>query len=387
MMTIITSEKIQKIYRLYSKPSDKLKEIILRRPFHKEFTALNNITFSVKRGETLGVIGENGAGKSTLLKILSRTLTPTSGHFEVKGKVSSLLELGTGFHPEFSGIDNIYFYGSLLGLDNNFMRKKIDEIIAFSELGEFINYPIRTYSSGMHVRLAFSVATAVDPDILIIDEALSVGDQYFQKKCLEKMADFKRNGKTIVFCSHDTYQIKTFCDNTLWLHHGEVKMHGNASDVINSYNSYELMKIGNRRTDDIKIPDANGSKSSFLFINDLSVVQNRKTGMIIHFKVRSLEPFEGHLGWAILRKDKLEIAFATTKMQGKESILFGDASRDISIAVENLNINSGCYLVFVGIFDKNAYSPIAIEAIECNLDTGYDILNSVCFFNSIFTIH
>jgi ABC-type polysaccharide/polyol phosphate transport system ATPase subunit len=385
-MNVITSEKIRKIYRLYGKPSDKLKEIILRRPFHKEFTALDNITFSVRRGETLGIIGDNGAGKSTLLKILSRTLTPTSGHFEVRGKVSSLLELGTGFHSEFSGIDNIYFYGSLRGMDSNFMKRKIDEIVAFSELGDFINYPIRTYSSGMYVRLAFSVATAIDPDILIIDEALSVGDQYFQKKCLEKMADFKKHGKTIIFCSHDTYQIKTFCDNTLWLHHGEIRMYGTTSDVVDSYTSYGLMKIGNSRTDESTISETNGIKSSFVFINDLSVTQNMNTNMSIQFKVRSLEPFEGHLGWAILRKDKLEVAFATTKMQGKESILFDD-TRDVSITVENLNINSGVYMVFVGIFDRNAYSPIAVEAIECNLNTGYELLNSVCFFRSIFTIH
>ena len=148
---------------------------------------------------------------------MSRTLSPTHGRFEVNGLVSSLFELGSGFHPEFTGIENIYFYGSLLGIDNVSYEEKDDEIIDFSELGDFIHYPIKTYSSGMHVRLAFSVATSVDPDILIIDEALSVGDQYFQKKCLDKMDDFKRRKKTIIFCSHDLYQIKTFCEKTMWL--------------------------------------------------------------------------------------------------------------------------------------------------------------------------
>ncbi len=163
------------------------------------------------KGETLGIIGDNGAGKSTLLKILSKTLSPTHGRFNVKGTVSSLLELGSGFHPEFTGIENIFFYGSLLGIDNSLMKEKINEIADFAELGDFINYPIKTYSSGMHVRLAFSVATSVNPDVLIIDEALSVGDQYFQKKCLEKMDDFKRREKIIIFCSHDLYQVKIFC--------------------------------------------------------------------------------------------------------------------------------------------------------------------------------
>ncbi|MDP2754257.1 MAG: ABC transporter ATP-binding protein [Nitrospirota bacterium] len=379
-MNVIHVENITKIYKLYDKPLDRLKELILHRPFHKEFVALDGISFSLNKGETLGIIGDNGAGKSTLLKILSRTLSPTRGHFEVKGLVSSLLELGSGFHPEFTGIENIFFYGSLLGIDNGLMKEKINEIADFAELGDFINYPIRTYSSGMHVRLAFSVATSVNPDILIIDEALSVGDQYFQKKCLEKMDDFKRRQKTIIFCSHDLYQVKTFCSKTMWLNHGQVKMLGESSQVVNAYVTHEQTKAEAYKTELAK-----GSHSSFLFISDLSVNQKGTKNFTIEFTVKSLEPFSGHIGWAILRRDMFQITFMSTHMQGREPILF-DGTRKISITIDELNIVNDNYFVYVGVFDKQAYKPIAVESIDCTINTGYEILNSLCHFNSTFTV-
>jgi teichoic acid transport system ATP-binding protein len=377
---IIKVEDITKIYKLYGKPLDRLKELFLHRPFHKEFVALHGVTFTLEQGETLGIIGDNGAGKSTLLKILSRTLSPTRGRFEVKGLVSSLLELGSGFHPEFTGIENIFFYGSLLGIDNGLMKEKISEIADFAELGDFINYPIKTYSSGMHVRLAFSVATAVDPDILIIDEALSVGDQYFQKKCLEKMDDFKRRQKTIIFCSHDLYQVKTFCSKTMWLNHGQVKMFGKSTQVVNAYAGHERTKA-----DAYKAALQKGHDGSFLFISDLSVQQAGKTEFTIGFNVKSLEPFHGHVGWAILRRDMFQITFMSTHMQGRDPILF-EGSKKIRIRVDNLNLVNDTYLVYVGIFDRQAYKPIAVESIDCTLNTGYEILNSLCHFNSTFNV-
>lgn len=184
--TTIATKDLRKVYKLYAKPADRLREILFRKRYHNEFIALDRINIEVTKGETFGIIGENGAGKSTLLKILSRTLKETEGEVDIQGRVSSLLELGSGFHPEFTGIDNIFFYGSLLGISSAEMKKKLDDIISFAEIGEHIHYPLKTYSSGMYVRLAFSVAMAVNPDILVVDEALSVGDLYFQKKSTEK---------------------------------------------------------------------------------------------------------------------------------------------------------------------------------------------------------
>lgn len=378
--SIVKVENITKIYKLYNKPLERLKELFLHRPLHKEFVALQGVTFTLKQGETLGIIGNNGAGKSTLLKILSKTLSPTSGQFEVKGLVSSLLELGSGFHPDFTGIENIFFYGSLLGIDNGFMKKKIDEIIDFSGLGDFINYPIKTYSSGMYIRLAFSVATAVDPDVMIIDEALSVGDQYFQKKCLEKMEDFKKRKKTIIFCSHDLYQIKTFCSKTMWLDHGQVKMLGDSSQVVNEYANHERTKADALKTEFKKV-----HAGSFLLIHGLSVNQTANCELNIEFQVESLEPFYGHIGWAILRRDMFQITFMSTHMQGKEPILI-DGTRKVSITIEGLNIVNDNYFVYVGVFDKQAYKPIVIESTECTINTGYEILNSLCHFTSTFNI-
>jgi ABC-type polysaccharide/polyol phosphate transport system ATPase subunit len=374
---------IKKIYKLYDKPFNRLKEIVLRKPFHKEFIALSDVSFSVEGGGTLGIIGENGAGKSTLLKILARTLSATHGSLETKGRVSSILELGSGFHPEFTGIENIYFYGSLLGIGSALMKKKADEIIGFSELGDFISYPVKTYSSGMYVRLAFSVATAVDPDILIIDEALSVGDQYFQRKCLERMDSFRKNGKTVVFCSHDMYQIKTFCDRCIWLHNGRMEMIGEAASVVNAYVSHEQVKSGKYRAEDAL--SHTEQKSSFLFIKDLLVKQNGARGLAIEFSVNSLDSFHGHIGWAILRKDQLQISFSTTHMQFKEPVFF-DGLKKIRIGIKDLNIVNGDYFVYVGVFDKQAFKPIAIESIECALNTGYEIVNSLCHFDSTISV-
>jgi len=380
ILPVVKAEELTKAYKLYDKPSDRLRELLFRKPFHKEFIALNGVSFSMQKGETLGVIGDNGAGKSTLLKILTRTLSPTSGLSEVKGVVSSMLELGSGFHPEFTGIENIFFYGSLLGINDRIMKSKIDEIIDFSELGDFVHYPIKTYSSGMHVRLAFSVATVLDPDVLIIDEALSVGDQYFQRKCLDKMDQFKKRKKTVIFCSHDLYQVKSFCEKALWLHHGQIRMIDDSSAVINAYAGYEQTKTETYKTELAK----SSTGSSFLFINDLSVTHSG-TDLNIKFIVKSLEPFEGHLGWAILRRDMLQISFMSTAMQGKEPMLFS-GSKKVTINIDSLNLVNDSYFIYVGVFDKQAYKPIAVDAVDCTLNTGYEILNSLCQFNSTFIV-
>jgi ABC-type polysaccharide/polyol phosphate transport system ATPase subunit len=384
-MTAVKVENIAKVYKLYDKPLNRLKELILRRPFHKEFTALHDISFTLMKGETLGIIGYNGAGKSTLLKILAKTRTPTRGHFEVKGLVSSLLELGSGFHPEFTGFENIFFYSSLLGIESSIMKKKIQEVIDFSELGDFINYPIKTYSTGMHVRLAFSVATAVDPDILVIDEALSVGDQYFQKKCLERMENLKKRNITIIFCSHDTYQVSMFCEKTLWLHQGKIKMLGKSDEIVKQYTSDSQVKAETFQSDNNIIQFDNKRSDSFLFISNLTAKQQDPKNLIIEFIVKTLEPFYGHLGWAIFRRDMLQISFITTHMQGKEAVLF-EGERKVRIQIDDLNIVNDNYFVYAGIFDKQAYRPLVVESIDCAINTGYEIYKSLSHFNSTFTV-
>lgn len=233
---------LKKAYKLYEKPSARLKELLFRKNYHREFIALEDITLNVRKGETLGIIGENGAGKSTLLKVIAKTLQPTEGDIYIDGRVSSLLELGSGFHPEFSGMDNIYFYGSLIGIPPSEMKERREEIISFAEIGEHINYPLKTYSSGMYIRLAFSVAMAVRPDILVVDEALSVGDLYFQKKSTDKILSIKESGKTIVFCSHSMYYITRLCDRVVWLKSGRIAMEGPAHEVTQAYETYQLRK-------------------------------------------------------------------------------------------------------------------------------------------------
>lgn len=237
-----------KTYKMYAKPADRLKEVLLRRPKHQAFESLKSISFQVLKGESLGIIGDNGAGKSTLLKILAGTLTPSSGLMEISGRVAALLELGAGFHQEFTGRQNIYLNASLLGLSEAEIKAKENDILDFAELGQFIDRPIKTYSSGMVVRLAFSIATSVDPDILIIDEALSVGDQYFQKKSLDRMLEFRKCGKTIVFCSHSMYTVNILCNRAIWLENSNIREQGVATEVTAEYENY-LRKKEEQSTD------------------------------------------------------------------------------------------------------------------------------------------
>ena len=209
MRAAIRVSGLSKIYKLYWGPRSLFKEMFFRIPSHHALWALRDIDLEISEGEAFGLIGRNGAGKSTLLKILTGTAFPTSGSMEIQGRVSALLELGAGFHPDFSGRENIFFNGALLGYSHEEIRQREQEIIEFSELEEFIDRPIKTYSSGMYVRLGFAVVTGFDPSILIIDEALAVGDQSFQKKCTDRILHFKQVGKTILFCSHNLYQVKT----------------------------------------------------------------------------------------------------------------------------------------------------------------------------------
>lgn len=228
---------LTKIYKLYGAPIDRMKEALHWRgkKYHKDFYALKNISFEVRKGETVGIIGKNGSGKSTLLKIITGVLSQSSGNILVNGRVSALLELGAGFNYEYTGIENIYFQGNLMGFSKEEMTERLPLILEFADIGDFIEQPVKMYSSGMFARLAFAVAINVEPDILIVDEALSVGDARFQNKCLSKISAMQKSGVTIFFVSHSTLQINSICTSAIWLDSGEIKAIGAAQDVVSLY--------------------------------------------------------------------------------------------------------------------------------------------------------
>ena len=207
----ISINHLSKVYKLYDKPVDRLKESLglTKQKKYREHYALRDVSFQVKRGETVGIIGTNGSGKSTILKIITGVLNPTQGEVQVNGRISALLELGAGFNMEYSGLENVYLNGTMIGFTREEIDKKLDDILAFADIGDFIHQPVKTYSSGMFVRLAFAVAINIEPEILIVDEALSVGDVFFQAKCYKKFEDFKKMGKTILFVSHDLGRCET----------------------------------------------------------------------------------------------------------------------------------------------------------------------------------
>jgi ABC-type polysaccharide/polyol phosphate transport system ATPase subunit len=231
-------DRVSKLYRLYDSPAARLKELFLRKPQHQPFQALSELSFELPAGRSLGLIGENGAGKSTLLRIVAGTTQPSTGRVERAGVVASILELGMGFHPEFTGRENARLNAALLGLTSAQIRRRLPEIRDFAELGDFFDRPVRTYSSGMALRLAFAVATHADADVLIVDEALAVGDGYFQKKSVDRITEFQRRGGTLLFCSHALYYVALLCDRAIWLRQGTVAAEGNALTVVRAYEAF-----------------------------------------------------------------------------------------------------------------------------------------------------
>ena len=234
---VIEAKGLGKTFAVYERPLDRLWQLLAggRRQYGKRFVALSDINFSLPRGQVLGLVGDNGAGKSTLLQLICKTLTPSAGSLEVHGRVAALLELGAGFNPEFSGRENIYLNAAVLGLTQAEIDQRYASIVEFSGVGDFIDQAVKTYSSGMYVRLAFSIATCVEPDILVIDEALSVGDGAFARKSFDRIMALRESGTTILFCSHSMYHIEAICDQAIWLERGRMKMSGPAAEVVRSY--------------------------------------------------------------------------------------------------------------------------------------------------------
>ncbi len=264
----IRAQNLTKIYKLYDRSVDRLKESLhpLRRIYHHDFYALKDVSFDIGKGETFGIIGRNGSGKSTLLKIIAGVLTPSGGNLEVRGKVSALLELGIGFNPDLTGRENIYFSGTIMGFSREEMDAKVDDILSFADIGDFINQPVKTFSSGMFVRLAFALATNVDPDILIIDEALSVGDIFFQTKCYKKFDQFQQMGKTILFVTHALDNVIRYCQRGIVLENGVMLIDSDAKSAVDVYK--KLMVNCYENGDD---NEKNGDKN---------VIENWTTGQV-----------------------------------------------------------------------------------------------------------
>lgn len=260
----IKVDDVCKVYKLYNKPSERLLDALglTKKNRFKDHRALDHVSLEVKKGETVGIIGTNGSGKSTILKIITGVLSPTSGDVEVNGRISALLELGAGFNMEYSGIENVYLNGMMMGFTKEEMDERLDDILTFADIGDFVNQPCKTYSSGMFVRLAFAVAINIDPEILIVDEALSVGDVFFQAKCYKKFEDFKAQGKTIIFVSHDISSVAKYCDRVILLNKGVKLSEGNPKDTINLYKKVLLNQDQNITSGQVLVESAEEGESN-----------------------------------------------------------------------------------------------------------------------------
>ena len=286
----ISLKNVSKCYKRYARPVDRLKEILLPgKSIAQEFWALRDINLEIPKGETLGIIGQNGSGKSTMLQIIAKTLTPTTGEVQVNGRVSALLELGSGFNPEFTGRQNVFFNGRLLGLSHEEIENKFDEIAAFADIGDFIDQPVKTYSSGMFVRLAFAVAVSVNPDILIVDEALAVGDIYFQQRCFDRIKTLRDLGTTLLFVSHDSMAVYKLCHRAVLMEAGELALDAKPKQVIDLYQAKLLQKM-DVQPEKLEIQTKSNSNYGILQENKkFSVAQEELEEVVINLPEVSLK--------------------------------------------------------------------------------------------------
>jgi ABC-type polysaccharide/polyol phosphate transport system ATPase subunit len=355
---VVTAERLTKTYKVYATPWDRLGEMITRRSRHRAFQALDEVTFSLPRGEGLALIGENGAGKSTLLKILAGITAPTSGSWGVRGKVASILELGSGFHPDFTGRQNIVLNAAMLGLTQEELRRKMPEIVGFSELGEFIDQPVKTYSTGMAMRLGFSIATQVEPDVLIIDEALSVGDGYFQKKCMDRLRRFVDSGGTLLFCSHAMYYVSAFCQRALWLRRGRAEALGPVESVVRDYENFLVAKSA--RAAEAASPAVAGETRAA----PARILAARLAGPGGSTRYRCGDPWElevewetreprlaFHLGVGINRVDEVEVCSFATHLDGLPP-LTGVGACSARLRIPSLPLVKGEFTLYIFLMDE-----------------------------------
>jgi ABC-type polysaccharide/polyol phosphate transport system ATPase subunit len=355
---IIKVKNISKIYKLYDNNMSRLKEafsIKNRNKFHKEFKALDDITFSIKKGETVGIVGTNGSGKSTLLKIITGVLSQTSGNLEVNGRISALLELGTGFNMEYTGIENIYLYGMITGLTKAEIDENVDEIIRFASIGEFIHQPVKSYSSGMFARLAFAVAVNVSPDILIVDEALSVGDMAFQEKSITKMKELRDKGTSILFVTHSLPLVRNFCDRSIWIDKGKLIIDGSTDLVCDQFQ--EFMESMNKT--DLVIDSSNTYKKDLEVktVKIKSVILDKESYLINEdIKIRVLLKFNKNItnyGIGIIIHDcdgKIVTLFNTVR----DDIEFDKQINEIELVIPKNDFVYGKYHISVSLSDELA---------------------------------
>ncbi|MGH2459743.1 MAG: polysaccharide ABC transporter ATP-binding protein, partial [Chloroflexota bacterium] len=365
MPAVISVENVSKRFVLHHHRARSFQDALVnlvhqRNGTAEEFWALRDVSFEVNHGETLGIIGENGSGKSTILKLVTNILKPTSGKVSVTGRISALIEVGAGFHPDLTGRENIYLNGAILGLDRKEMDRRFDEIVAFSELERFIDTPVKHYSSGMYVRLGFSVATSVEPDVLIIDEVLAVGDEVFQRKCLDRITDFRRRGKTIIFVSHGLTAVEFLCDRVVWIHHGVVQRQGAAVPVIRSYmaemqrHDEEIREIENHAAAEHEtraaapvLQDARSGEIQDvqLLSGDYRETYTYRTGekMIARLAIRPRDPRGTYaVGVELRRNDGLLVFKSSRKCRGPWPVGF-DGIPYLDVEFEALPLLAGTY--------------------------------------------
>jgi len=358
----IRFEGVEKAYPVYAKPQDRLLEWLTRRQRHRVHVALTGIDFSVAAGETFGLIGENGAGKSTLLKIAAGTIRPTRGNVERDGRVAALLELGAGFHPEESGYDNIRFMAALHGLEGAAMEAFYQRATAFSELtAETLERPVKTYSSGMFMRLAFAAATAIDPDVLIVDEALSVGDLHFQKKSLNRILALREQGATVLFCSHNLYQVRSLCQRAAWIHGGKIAALGKTEDVVTAYEAHERRRYAHLRAQELpgahtgETPATPAQAVGTALVKIVRLTTETADGLnpaqidsfqdlTVEIELESYTDAQFHVGFSIVRPDKDNVFGTSTQFQPNATPLHGQGSHRLRVRFPRLALLSGEYL-------------------------------------------
>ncbi|MHC5212293.1 MAG: ABC transporter ATP-binding protein [Planctomycetota bacterium] len=384
-MDAVVADRISKEYRLYPGSVARLKELFSlgRRTYHTKHLALNGVSFEVPEGRALGIIGQNGAGKSTLLKILAGTTLATHGKFEIRGSVSSLLELGAGFHTEFTGRANIYLSGQVQGFTRREIEERIDGIVDFAELGSYIDQPVRTYSSGMVMRLGFSIATAIDPEVLIIDEILAVGDLYFQKKCVDRIFDFRKRGKSILFCSHSLYDVRQICDEVIWIKDGAVEQRGLPQDVTLAYANFE--RSLESKPEMLTAGHVQATGENLPVIDEVRLLHETpqgavplpdtvKTGVDLVFEVdfRLRRPGHGvNVGAAIFRTDNVLAVTFNSQLEGVPSVHEEGAHR-CRLSLPDVRLSEGEYTVVGYLFDEHGVHMYDHRQCERNLLISLD---------------
>lgn len=374
----IEIKNLTKKYAMYAKPQDRFKEALnpFRKSYHTDFYALKDLNIEVKKGEMIGFIGENGSGKSTLLKIITGVLTPTSGKVEIKGKIAALLELGSGFNMEYTGYENIYLNGMILGFEEEEVDAMVDSIVEFADIGEHINQPVKTYSSGMFVRLAFAVAINVDPDILIVDEALAVGDLEFQLKCMEKFTELRNSGKTILFVSHDINSIRRFCDRVYWLKNGKVVESGDTMEVTELYDNFLKKKsitsvdrekniVEEHSADEIVEVTKARLLSSDMEVLDM-VEQDSTLIIEVVYDVKDAKIKNPVMGIAIRTVDNRYVCGLNTLLD-KTFIPWELGENIYYLKYNKMGLLSGEYYFDIAIFEENATVPLVYKTKYLNM--------------------